>query len=119
MKKVIGVILLALSIGCLTAAAQLPSCQDGSLRFDFAAVPSGVFLPGFGFVGEPIVTFYLYGGKFVPCWTKGNTQGHFYRYRTGPRTERGAGRLQARGYVRTGRMVSSLMQLTILAGATF
>jgi len=89
MKKVIGVILLALSIGCLTAAAQLPSCKDGSLRFDFAAVPSGIYLMSLSYP-EPVVTFYLYGGKFVPCGTKGNTQGHFYRYRTGPRTDSGA-----------------------------
>jgi hypothetical protein len=90
MKKVIGVIILALSIGCLTADAQLPSCKDGSLRFDFAAVPSGIYLMSVSYP-EPVVTFYLYGGKFVPCGMTGNTPpGHFYRFRTGPRTDGGA-----------------------------
>jgi hypothetical protein len=88
-KKLIGVIIFALSIGSLTAAARpIPFCKDGSLTFLFGAVPSGIYLPGFG-GAEPVITFYLYGGAFYGCGRNLKGLGHEFSFKTGPRTDGG------------------------------
>lgn len=61
MTKLIGVIILALSIGCL---AQSPVPDDGSLRYNFGGPLAGYFLLGLGSQAERSVSFMVGGGKF-------------------------------------------------------
>jgi hypothetical protein len=89
MKKFIGVIIVALSIGCL---AQTPVPDDGSLHYNFGGPLAGYFLLGLGSLPERSVSFMVCCGKFWEGQLQGPTPeqafglqgGQPLKFRTGP-----------------------------------
>jgi hypothetical protein len=89
MKKLIGVIILALSVSCL---AQTPPPDDGSLHYNFGGPLAGYFLLGLGSQPERSVSFMVGGGKFWEGQLQGPTPsqpfnfqgGHVVKFHTGP-----------------------------------